>query len=839
MRSVQWPRVSDLMHRALEVPEAERRSWVVAAAAGDAPLIAEAMRLLDAHGDAGGFLQRPLIAEEGVASVVDAALAARAGSRLGVGATLGHYRIIREIGHGGMGTVYLAVRADYVFDKQVAIKVVPGALVSETLRERFARERRLLATLDHPGIARVLDGGATDDGLQYLVMEYVEGVPLDAYCESRDLGLSARLQVFLEVCRAVQYAHGRLIIHRDIKASNVFVGADGRPRLLDFGIAKLLGPDSLNGETGATLVQAWTPDSASPEQVCGESTTIATDVYGLGALLYRLLAGRPIFDLHGLSPVERVRMISEAAPQAPSAAATRAGRTAGWAAAVRGDLDQIVIKALHKDPGRRYSSVERFGDDIERRLAGRPVLAAPDRWTYRARKFVARHPVSVAASVVAIVAILGASAAAVWQARRADHERQKAEARLADVRKLANTLIFDVYDKVENSPNATPIRQFLVQQGLEYLDRLSEGAGADPTQRVELARAYGRLADVQGARGGFNLGDRAGAARNFEKGRALLTPLLARQAPPLEAELTYLRLTQRLADTVGSADLARARQLATESVERARVVRDRHAASDEAIGALANAYFFAARFAGANEELDWWTEAARAYRALLDRAPEDPNRMRHVALVEKHVGAVHQTAKRRDLARSSYERALELDRRVYALRPGDRQAAIDLAIDLGNLASLIWEEGHSDLARVATLYEESLTLRETAAARDPQDVFGRQAVGFCLINLSEVMRQLGDFDRAIVYGRRAVAAYKALPASEQFVRRGLAWRAVARAAEASKRRPSEACAAYRRAHEELRKAGDSSGVERQLLDEKDLRSVTDALESCPRPSSLR
>jgi serine/threonine protein kinase len=318
MRPDLWPRVTDLMHRALDVPEERRRAWVELQAAGDADLVAEVSRLLEAHEGAGHFLDDPLIAEPEAAASLREALGKGNGPPLVAGTALGHYRILREIGRGGMGAVYLGTRADDVFEKQVAIKVAPGALASDALRERFNRERHLLAALDHPGIARVLDGGATADGLQYLVMEYVDGTPIDQYCGAHRLGLEPRLGLFVEVCRAVQYAHDRLIVHRDIKASNVLVGEDGHAKLLDFGIAKLLARDEQGVDPGATVVHAWTPESASPEQVRGETTTIATDVYGLGALLYRLLTGQPVFELSGRDTVERARIICEVVPPHPS-----------------------------------------------------------------------------------------------------------------------------------------------------------------------------------------------------------------------------------------------------------------------------------------------------------------------------------------------------------------------------------------------------------------------------------------------------------------------------------------------------------------------------------------
>jgi non-specific serine/threonine protein kinase/serine/threonine-protein kinase len=766
-----WPRVSDLMHRALAVPEPERRAWIEAEAGGDAALAAEVVRLLDAHGSAGRFLDEPLLARPGMAAVVHDALPPDERQTLAAGTLAGHYRVLREIGRGGMGAVYLGARADDAFQKQVAIKIAPGALVSGALGERFARERQLLATLDHPGIARILDAGATESGLPYLVMEYVNGVRIDEYCQVRRLGLEPRLRLVAEVCRAVQYAHDRLVVHRDIKASNVLVDEDGQPKLLDFGIAKLLEPDGARSEV--TLVQAWTPESASPEQVRGEATTIATDVYGLGALVYRLLTGRPVFDLGGLTTLERTRVICDVVPDRPSAVtASTEGGVEG--AEIRRDLDLIVLKALAKDPARRYRSAEHLAEDLERHLARRPVLAAPDSRTYRVRKFVERHPAATLASTVAVIAVVAATGTALWQARRAEQERDRAEARLADVRRLANTLIFDVYDRVENSTNATPIRRALVEKGLQYLDQFTADAASDPALSLELAEAYRRLAAVQGARGGANLGDREGALKSLEKGRALLQRLRDGGDVSLAVDLADLGLLRELASLL-MPQPERARPLAAEGVERSNRLWDRHPDRIDVIEARAHAYFFAALAAPAGETLQPWTEANRVYAQLIARRPDDATHLRNLALTEKYIGTVHQVDGRLDLARANYERALELDRRVQQLRPTSRQTVVDLAIDLGNVAGVLRQSTPPDLKQAADLYRESLALRERAAAEDPQDVFSRQAVGFGLMQLSDVTRQLGQFEAAIAYGRRAVEVYESLAPNEFLARRGYAW----------------------------------------------------------------
>jgi non-specific serine/threonine protein kinase/serine/threonine-protein kinase len=819
-----WGRVTELMHLALDVAPADRRAWLEHEGGGDAALVAEVTRLLEAHDGAGRFLEDPAIAEPDAAGALRDAFTRHADGGVRVGGSLGQYRILREVGRGGMGTVYLGVRSDDVFDKEVAIKVVPGALVSESLRERFERERRVLATLDHPGIARVLDGGATTDGLPFLILEYVDGVPIDTYCETRRLSLPDRLRLFLEVCRAVHFAHGRLIVHRDIKANNVLVGTDGRARLLDFGIAKLLAPDALSGDARATVVQAWTPESASPEQVRGEATTIATDIYGLGALLYRLLTGRPVFDLADHHIAERARIICEVAPQRPSVEARQNGLITTSSAA--SDLDLIVLKALQKEPSRRYHSAEHLAEDVERHLAHRPVLAAPDSLKYRAQRFISRHPAATAGTLVAAVLVMAATSAAFWQAERARDERDRAQARLMDVRRMANTLIFDVYDRVENSQNATSIRRGLVEKGLAYLRGLDTEAATDPVLAVELARAYGRLARVQGARGQANLGDREGAMKSLEKGRSLLTPFLADNGTSLDLELVYLSLTRDLASN------QRSQQLTSEGLHRARALQARYPDNDSATEALAHTVFFAALEAdNTDQELPLWTEANQSYRILVERYADDPSHLRNLALTEKYIGAAQHELNRLDLARPHYERALELDRRVQKLRPENRQTTIDLAFDLGNIASLDREAVPPRLAEAAALYRESLTLRERAAALDPADVFARQSLGYCLLQLSVLSRELGDLVAAESYGRRSVDVYESLPSGEDLARRGYAWLALGKAIRAAGHE-ARGCAALRRAESYFSQASVAPNVERNRLEAGTLSSAREALAAC-------
>jgi len=410
-----WQRIDELFQGALDCEPAARAAWLAAACAGDEALRAEVESLIEAHEEA-GFTG---LADE-FAAVLDVHEAqAAAGRRIGV------YRIDREIGHGGMGRVYLATRADDVYEKRVAIKVVRGQESADVVA-RFRTERQILARLDHPNITRLIDGGTTDDGLPYFVMDFIEGEPIDRYCERRGLTVVERLTLFQRVLAPVQYAHQNLVIHRDIKPTNVLVTDAGVPFLLDFGIAKLLAPDGRWGDRTRTQLGPLTPEYASPEQIRSEPITTATDVYALGVLLYRLLTGRRPYRGAMTTPAEVERVICEEEPERPSSAAPDRLRRR-----LTGDLDTIVLKALRKDPSRRYVSVEQFGEDIRRHLDNLPVIARPDSRRYRVSKFVRRHRALVAAAALVVTTLTTGLVVTLWEAHRAQQERDIARAERA------------------------------------------------------------------------------------------------------------------------------------------------------------------------------------------------------------------------------------------------------------------------------------------------------------------------------------------------------------------------------------------------------------------------
>ena len=405
------PPERDLFDRALDVPIGERAVFL-AHACPDPDTRARVQALLDAHDRAGErFLSQS-------AGELAAAAIGRAGRRLGA------YQIIREIGRGGMGAVYLAARADDEFQKQVAIKIVAAPLGDDDLVRRFRRERQILAELEHPQIARLIDGGTTEDGLPYLVMEYVDGVRIDDYCQTRQLSIADRVRLFLRVCDAVQFAHNNLVIHRDLKPGNILVTPDGQPRLLDFGIASLVSADPA-APTATRTVAAMTPEYASPEQMRGERVTAASDVYSLGVVLYELLAGDSVHDFGGKRPDEVYRIVTELEPPRPSAVASRRGDTA-CARHLRGDLDATVLMAVRKEPQRRYASVALLADDLTRYLEGKPVTARGEAVAYRTRKFVRRHRMVVAAAAAFFLALVSGIVATTWMALEADRARADA-----------------------------------------------------------------------------------------------------------------------------------------------------------------------------------------------------------------------------------------------------------------------------------------------------------------------------------------------------------------------------------------------------------------------------
>ena len=443
---------------------------------------------------------------------------------------IGPYEIDRLLGRGGMGAVYLAHRVDGQFEQQVAVKLIDRPLATELFRERFRQERQILAGLQHPYIAHLLDGGVTSEGELYLVMEYVDGIPIHRYCDERHLTQTERIKLFLRACEAVQFAHQNFVVHRDLKPDNILVASDGTPRLLDFGTAKLLSPSLDKQDSPLTRegYSSFTPQYASPEQVSGNSITTASDTYSLGVLLYFLLTGTLPYELKDLTMGQMMKTVCEEAPRKPSG-------MAGSSKPLDADLEAILLKALRKEPQERYLTAERLADDLRAYLDGQPVSARRGTARYRLGKFIRRRRWALAAATVLLVTLLVGVAGVVWQARVANDERRKAEARSTDLRQLSNSFQVELDEAIKQLPGTTGAQKLLVTRVIEHLDHMANDAHGDRQTQLDLVEAYTRLGNLQGNAYDQNLGDATGALVSINKAIALGTPWVNRDSKDREA----------------------------------------------------------------------------------------------------------------------------------------------------------------------------------------------------------------------------------------------------------------------------------------------------------------
>jgi eukaryotic-like serine/threonine-protein kinase len=487
--SARWQKIEELFYAALDVSPEARPDFLRQACGSNLELLQEVQSLIDSsEKTVGGFVRQAVLQ---VTREQTSALEL-SGKRVGA------YRLVRVIGEGGMGTVYLATRADDTFRHEVAIKLMhPGFGPSQGMLLRFSAERQILANLNHPNIARLLDGGMTADGVPYLVMEYVEGVPITTHCAQNHLSVDGRLELFRMVCGAVEYAHKNLVIHRDIKPANILVTPEGVPKLLDFGIAKLL--DSRSGDVKLTQTSErfLTPEHASPEQIRGEPVTTATDVYALGVLLYELLAGRRPFQMAAKSPLEVAQIICEQTPELPSRVVALAAveNAPEISRQLRGDLDHIALMAMRKEPSRRYSSVGALSGDLQAYLTGYSVQARTDTWHYRAAKFLRRHTVAVPLGILALLAVIGFSTGMGLLARRADRQRKIADRQRLAAQQESEFLasIFNAASPVVAQGKPVMARD-LLDQGTKRIDsELAATPDVQATMLHNMGEAYGEL----------------------------------------------------------------------------------------------------------------------------------------------------------------------------------------------------------------------------------------------------------------------------------------------------------------------------------------------------------
>lgn len=782
--------LKELFHAAVELAPHDREVFLKGSCRGDDELHHEVSALLSAHESAGDFIQQPALVDIGLV-----ANDGQADSNAAVtGQQIGSYQIIRELGRGGMGSVYLAARADESFDKQVALKLIKRGMDSDAIIKRFVMERQILANLDHPNIARLIDGGTTEDGLPYLVLEYVEGTIITRYCDQQQLNTIERVKLFRQVCAAVLFAHQNLIVHRDLKPSNIIVTENGTPKLLDFGIAKLLSPDWSSSIDGtATIGRLATPEYASPEQLRGLPLTTSSDVYSLGVVLYELLSGHRPLTFESRSPEEVARMITASEPVKPSVVITRieAGRQTDDAEHVSltpdaisrtrdgnveklrrrlvGDLDNILLKALRREPERRYASVQEFSEDLRRHLEGLPVLARPDTLSYRTGKFITRHKAGVAAAVIVLLTLLSATVITSWQARVARRERDKAQRRFNQVRKLANSVLFEYHDGIEKLPGSTPVREMLVRDALGYLDTLSQEAGDDPSLQRELAAAYRKVGDVQGGANYGNTGDTQGMLDSYRKALAI-REAVASANPANRDDRSALAGTYI---DVGIA-LDRAGDPACKMVmsRKALAIYQELSAADRTGKSLrsdlAKAYWHVANasvtLGDLQSGIENYRSAGKIYEELSSAEPSHQLYRRNAALTDKYLATVLELSGDHLSAQELFRKAVARDQARVTGDPDDAGSKLDLAFSYRELGANLYNAG--DLNGAGDNLQKALALTVAVVEADPKNAFARGALAGVYQKIGETMSKQGNLVSALENHHRATAIYRALAAAD-------------------------------------------------------------------------
>ncbi len=793
-----WQHVKQVLQSALELDPERQVHFVASACVGDEPLRREVESLLAYQQEGANFIE---------VSAVDVAakVLAEEEAHSAIGRRIGPYKVVREIGHGGMGSVYLAARDDAHYQQRVALKVVKRGMDTDFILRRFRHERQILADLNHPNIARLLDGGTTDDGLPYFVMEYVEGVPIDQHAEGHELTTVERLKLFSVACAAVHYAHQHLVVHRDIKPGNILVTADGNLKLLDFGIAKLLHHDHGSPATimTATAVRLMTPEYASPEQVRGLSVSTATDIYSLGVLLYEILTGHHPYRFEGRLPHEVAQVICEREPEKPSHAVSRAevvGTKGGGRAtlsaglmrktedgqpeklrrSLRGDLDNIVLMAMRKEPERRYASVEQFAEDIRRHLEGLPVRARADTFGYRAGKFVTRHKLGVTAAGLILMTLLAGIVATTWQARVARLERERAERRFNEVRQLANSFVFDVHDEIQNLPGSTKARALIAQQALKYLDSLAQEAGGDLTLQRELAAAYEKLGVVQNTPTVAHLGDMEGALQSHRKAATLREALVAADPGNLDYRRDLLDSHWFIASLLNQqGDLPRSLEMSRQQL----AVREQLINADPTN--LIDRYNQAGTHTGIGETLLEMGDATGALNhqrqalsmreALAAIDSMSARARRSLTISYEHLGIATEQAGDSKGALELQRRGLETRESLLTADPLNNDLRLMLIESHRYVGDLLAKSG--DPSGSMENYRKQLTLNEEMVAADAASVQFRSNQAVALIKVGDALLQNGKAGEALSNYRRALQIRNELAISSEtdvFNRRDLA-----------------------------------------------------------------
>ena len=738
MATERWEKIEQLYHSALEQESSQRRSFISQACGGDESLEREILSLIDQEESTANFLEEPALE---VAAKVLASSEPLARSQP---AAIGRYRIIRILGEGGMGTVYEAEQDEP--HRVVALKIIKFGLANPVRVRRFRQERQILAGLAHPGIARLLDGGYTESGAPYLVMEYVEGQTITQWCDKRNLNLPARLRLFQKLCDAVEFAHQHLVVHRDLKPANVLVTPDGEPKLLDFGIAKLV---DQNDDATWTAERALTLDYTSPEQVRGGPITTAADVYALGILLYELIAAKRLYTFSTSPLEEAIDTICTRDPAPPSAAASKP---------LAQDLDAIVLKAMRKEARERYPSARALSEDIERFMTSRPILARRGTLRYVASKFVRRHRAGVVVAAVLLLTLCGATASIAWEAHIARQERDRAQRRFNDVRGMAHAVIFDLQNKLSAVPGATEVRKDMVALAINYLDAAAKEGSADPGLQGELAAAYINVGDIQGNPSKHNLGDLPAALESYAKAERLARALVARRPSAPANMLLANALIVQAYGAMYADNRAKGAKKAMEALQVVRETAKTDPANPDVQHQLGGALQCVATFADDQHSLPYFQEEAAVFEGLLARDPGNLNNRRNAALAHKYIAATLNDSGNPDGAFEHLKRAEELDESCVRVAPNDPEHKMDLAIDQSQWGD--YYERKKDFSKAIQYTRAALVIRRGIASADPKDIRAQDRLAYILNRLGDLQlnlspqQALASFQEAHSVGER-------------------------------------------------------------------------------------
>jgi len=793
-------KINDVVADALSLDAGDRAAFLSGAELTEKQL-AEARSLLSMADGATSMLDAPAIAfSKDFFPAEDTAHLA--------GKAVGTFTIIRDLGHGGMGAVYLASRKVGGKEQRVALKLLKREVNSSVFRQRFEQEREILATLSHPNISSLVDIGSADDGTPYFAMEYVDGLPIDEFCSQNAYGRDERLALFQKVCSAVASAHRGLVVHRDLKPSNILVTSDGTPKLLDFGISKIL-TESGEQASAATVTRlgAMTPGYASPEQLNGESVTTATDIYSLGVILFELLSGHRPFEDKEKDLNRILRAVAEDEPPTPSSKADtgelaekrvpissngdrpdeartlanplpaetgqdptqRRPRTALRPQEIRGDLDRIVLKSLQKEPERRYLSVDAFNDDVTRFREGRPVVARPSTLLYRAGKFLRRNRAMALAGALLLIAVIAGIVATLWQARIAQAERARAERRFEDVRTLANSFLFEITPDIERLPGSTPAKVKLVTRALEYLNKLTVDSDSDAQLMREIARAYDKVGDVQGNPSAPNIGDIKGALSSYQK--ALDIRLALQQNSPNDIELmSGIADDYQMLGTLESfgGDYAKATPLLDRSLE----LREKVLASDANNFGYRNKHASTVRARGLipfydgdnRSAIEYFKRSQDLYAGLLKEQPGNDDVAADYYFLFVNIGESQGWESEFDTAVESIQKGVGPLKQIAARHPADQSMQRTLHLAYSKLGTAYEDLEKFDLGIDA--YTNALAIAKASSEADPTDHTAKRDVALAYKKLGQCQEGAGKLADSLLSIGKAIAVFTELSKSD-------------------------------------------------------------------------